>query len=170
MNEEDITYTHAFSKAQKERWWGNGEWVEEPDFANFTYKGIRCIVKRIALKEPHAEEDCVEGGHLCGYIELPEGSPYADKDYDEIPIECHGGLTFKEYNVIGYDCANLGDYNPYIEHFKKKISIPFPIPEQFKNHRIFNPVYKNMAYCIQECKSMVDQLLELTSHNPDLSP
>lgn len=171
MNEEDITYTHAFSKAQKERWWGSGEWVEEPDFANFTYKGIRCIVRRSAIKEPYAEEEHISGGYLCGYIELPEGSPYADKNYDDIPIDCHVGLTFKEYNVIGYDCAHSGDYNPSIEHFKKKMPPSvFSIPEELKKYSIFNPVYRNMEYCIQQCKSMVDQLLELTSHSPDLSP
>lgn len=183
MNEEDITYTRAFSKDQKERWWGKGEWVEEADFANFTYKGINCMVRRIFDDPNNLAEDeklfngCVpsynSGGYLCGYIELPEGSIYSDKEYSDIPIECHHGLTFKEYNIIGYDCAHLGDYHPAIENLKKEISkelSSFNIFSKRLEDSIFIPVYRNMAYCIEQCKSMVDQLLDLTSHSPDLSP
>lgn len=31
---------------------------------------------------------------LCAYVGVPEGHPLAGKDYDDIPLGVHGGLTF----------------------------------------------------------------------------
>ena len=31
---------------------------------------------------------------LCAYLGVPEGHPLAEQDYDSIPLNCHGGLTF----------------------------------------------------------------------------
>lgn len=61
------------------------------------------------------------GSHPCCYIILPEGHKYYRKDYDDIPLECHGGLTFAgkdmHFNpivmdgwIIGWDYAHAGDY------------------------------------------------------------
>jgi hypothetical protein len=167
MNDLEIEHTHLFTAEQKKEWWGAGEWVEESDLARFTYKEVSCIVRRCAVREPFAKEEHISGGYLCGYIELPLDSTYINCVYDDIPIDCHGGLTFKEENLIGYDCAHSGDYNPSIELFKKQNPSSLDIPKELKKYSIFNPTYRNMEYCIQECKSMVDQLLQLTSHSLD---
>lgn len=64
------------------------------------------------------------GSHPCAYVELPEHHKYYGKDYDEIPIECHGGLTYSSSDGIasrnsplrrdgfwiGWDYAHLNDY------------------------------------------------------------
>ena len=63
------------------------------------------------------------GSHPCAYIELPKGHKYYGKDYDDIPIDCHGGLTYSSEGIlpsssiyhrdgywIGWDYAHLGDY------------------------------------------------------------
>ena len=63
------------------------------------------------------------GSHPCAYIELPKGHKYYGKDYDDIPIDCHGGLTYSSEGLlpssndyhrdgywIGWDYAHLGDY------------------------------------------------------------
>lgn len=63
-----------------------------------------------------------------GYVLLPEGHEYHGKDYDDIPVEVHGGLTFatkvtKEMLehwdqldesdlgkwMVGWDSAHYGD-------------------------------------------------------------
>ena len=71
------------------------------------------------------------GTHPCGYVCLTENNPFYEKDYDDIEIECHGGLTYSEPNVffgeysdkykcivktsiknkwvIGWDYAHYGD-------------------------------------------------------------
>lgn len=62
------------------------------------------------------------GSHPCAYIEIPEGHRYYGEVYDEIPLDCHFGLTYADdtgilngYNYrsgywIGWDYAHLGDY------------------------------------------------------------
>ena len=63
------------------------------------------------------------GSHPCAYVELPKSNQYYGKDYDFIPIECHGGLTYSAYGLlptqhpeykngywIGWDYAHCEDY------------------------------------------------------------
>lgn len=61
------------------------------------------------------------GTHPCCYVFLPKGHKYYGKNYDDIDIDCHGGLTFSSddlmFNpvsndnwVIGWDYAHFKDY------------------------------------------------------------
>jgi hypothetical protein len=59
-------------------------------------------------------------GALCGYVRVPENHPDADKYYDDVQVEVHGGLTFgcktKEGGVwFGFDCAHGWDYVPRLD-------------------------------------------------------
>ena len=63
------------------------------------------------------------GTHPCCYVLLPLGHNYHGEHYDDIPIECHFGLTYSEPTllrdniitggelVIGWDYAHIGDYS-----------------------------------------------------------
>ena len=64
------------------------------------------------------------GTHPCSYIILPQGHAYHGKKYDDVPLECHGGLTYSNSKilnhdnggwVIGWDYAHLGDHLSYKE-------------------------------------------------------
>ena len=67
--------------------------------------------------------------HPCAYIGLPEDHPYCNKDYGDLNIDCHGGLTYSDnYHTmvkelcdngwfIGWDYNHLKDYNSYMEDF-----------------------------------------------------
>lgn len=60
-------------------------------------------------------------GYRCGYVRVPKGHPWHGRDYDDLPANVHGGLTFAEPDVecdkpgeddawwIGFDCAHSGD-------------------------------------------------------------
>ena len=62
------------------------------------------------------------GTHPTAYVEIPKNHRfYKIKDYDNIPIICHGGLTYMsdiglktvcttEGKFIGWDYAHVGDY------------------------------------------------------------
>lgn len=62
------------------------------------------------------------GSHPCCYVLLPKGHKFYGMNYDDIPIECHYGLTYsRDYLlmdnvitggewVIGWDYAHSGDY------------------------------------------------------------
>jgi len=61
-------------------------------------------------------------GHRCGYIAIPKDNELYGKDYDNIDVSVHGGLTYAEYSEnsypleteeqvysLGFDCAHCGD-------------------------------------------------------------
>lgn len=74
---------------------------------DFVQDGIRVIIKS------------VRGSHFCVYLGVPDDSPAAGLGSEEVPIECHGGLTFagdgdgtylpKSRYWYGYDFAHAGD-------------------------------------------------------------
>lgn len=52
-------------------------------------------------------------GFRCGYVCLPYGHPWYEKDYADIRVQVHGGLTFSGYSSvlgygfwIGFDCMH----------------------------------------------------------------
>ena len=154
---------HLLTEEEKLNWWGEGEWVKEPDLIEFEHQGIQCKIKRMYVQEPYSKEVCVFGGHLCGYVAIPIDHPYYQKPYDDMNIGVHGGLTFGECSDkhwIGFDCAHLGDYTPSLEQMRKyfeKIEL-FTIRKKLENFTLLNPSYKNINFCIEECKSMAEQL------------
>lgn len=161
----DMKEQHFYTPEAKLNWWGEGEWVNEPDSIAFEYEGYKCLVSR-TVKDPSSEY--AFGGHLCGYVHLPENHPLSGFDYDDIPISCHGGLTFSEGGLIGFDCAHSGDYSPSSERFKRETMQNDYMKDRMKRLAIpdhlkwfMESTYKNLAFCIDECKSVVDQLKEL---------
>ena len=163
-----ISEEHKYSSDHKLKRLGYGEWVEEPDEVCFEYKGYTCHVNRVYRQEPYNPEYWF-GGHLCGYVEIPKDNKYYEKHYDDIDVDCHGGLTYSEMVdekwKIGFDCAHSGDISPSIENFKKtnsemkEFEKRFPVPKGFENFILFNPIYRNIEFCINECCNIVDQLI-----------
>lgn len=160
--------THLFTSDDKKKWWDYGEWIEEPDEVKFTYKNYKCLIRRIAVPEPYATDLCMFGGHLCGYVEIPISHYCFNKNYNEINIDVHGGLTYSEMNEkneywIGFDCAHSEDYMPSSEKLKREnpYQNPFPISEKFKKYSMFNPIYRNIDFCVKNCMEMIDQLIEI---------
>ena len=95
------------------------------------------------------------GGQLNGYVRIPKAHPFYQKGYDDIPIDCHGGLTYAgelEYDddfYIGFDTAHFGDYMPFMHMSLGKEGIISENPEER---------YKDIDYVRKECKRIVDQL------------
>lgn len=52
-------------------------------------------------------------GAVNGYVQIPDGHPWAGLDYDEIDVEVHGGLTYGGSNGwVGFDALHCGDNWP----------------------------------------------------------
>lgn len=57
------------------------------------------------------------GTHPCAYIEIPKANKLYKKDYNDIDVTCHGGLTFGDFRdfgdgekyYIGWDYAHCDD-------------------------------------------------------------
>lgn len=162
---------HLYTSDQKFQWFGDGEWIKEPDMVEFTYKNYECTILRICIEQPCSKDFPRFGGYINGYVTIPKEHPYYEKHYDDMEIDCHGGLTFSEISdnkyMIGFDCAHSGDYVPSMQKFKKEnqemidLRKRFPIREGFDKFGLFNPTYKNMDFCVKECKSIVDQLIDI---------
>lgn len=158
---EKLEKIHKYAKEFKEKFFGPGEWCDEPDVIKFQHKGIECIITRICLKEPCTEGEHYFGGYLCGYCKIPKNHPWYKKE--NIDLDVYGGITFNEFqddHLIGFDCAHSGDCCPSTELLKKNhpYSNLLPIPEEYKKYSIFDPVYRNIDFCINECKSMAEQI------------
>lgn len=75
--------------------------------ARFEYNSYPCVVLFMPM------------GYRCGYVGVPKTHPAYGKDYDELHIDCHGGLTYADdhlYNQddvetwwLGFDCGHGGD-------------------------------------------------------------
>lgn len=161
-----IKEEHHWTSEEKLQFCGYGEWVEEADTIEFEYLGYHAVVHRVFKREPYAKELAYFGGHLCGYVRIPNDHPYFKKK--DLDLDCHFGLTFEEIHEehwVGFDCAHSGDYVPSMEHFRrtneemKKFKEMFPNPPGYEKFSLFNPVYRNMEYCIENCKEMINQLI-----------
>lgn len=105
--------------------WIDGPWKQEPDKVQWQDEatGLPCLIVR------------GPAGALCGYVGVAEGYRYYEKDYDDVPAEVHGGLTFADRCSpsddetkgichvpgpgepdhvwwLGFDCAHSGDLCP----------------------------------------------------------
>lgn len=172
MKNNDIEITlklNKYTPELKEKHLGLGEWVDEPDEVSFQYRDLQCKILRSFFEEPHCLDEHYFGGHLSGYVGIPKTHPHhITNTYNNIDIDCHGGLTFQEFgadllNWIGFDCAHLDDYIPSVELFKRTnlemIEFRKKFPHRDEKNYLFNPTYKNIEFCINECKSIVDQLI-----------
>lgn len=63
-----------------------------------------------------------KGSHFTAYFGIPKNHPLAGFNYDDIPLDVHGGLTYgssdskvlpKDYFFYGWDYAHLGDRTFY---------------------------------------------------------
>ncbi len=161
---------HHWTSDEKLRFCGYGEWVEESDVVEIEYIGYQALIMRVLKREPFCEEEAYFGGHLCGYIRIPDDHPHYGKDFRDLGLDCHGGITFNEIHEqhwMGFDCSHMGDQVPTM----KKLNIDLPelrIMQEIRSNLgivgLLAPVYRNMYFCIQECTSIIDQLIYIASH------
>jgi hypothetical protein len=66
--------------------WGDGPWQSEPDKIQWQDKatGLPCLIVRGPV------------GALCGYVGVAPGHPFHGKNYHDVDVEIHGGLTFSD--------------------------------------------------------------------------
>lgn len=126
----------------------------------FEYKGFPCVILFMPT------------GYRCGYVGIPK-----DVKIDTESIECHGGITYnsdhlyhqerKDLFWIGFDCAHCFDgYD--VEAAKKLFADETDVMEQiallertgyFSVCNEGNSV-RTLEYCEEECRKIVNQVLE----------
>lgn len=126
------------------------------------YKGYKCVVVGSSM------------GHRCGYIGLKNTDLAYEKDYDDLYcIDVHGGLTYSNndssYPIknnenlwwIGFDCAHSGDGRD-IELIKELNKDPRTVDMLLRWSSEYETV-KTIEYCMNECKSVVEQIIEINN-------
>lgn len=99
-------------------------------------------------------------GYRCGYVRLPQGHPWYGLGYDDVPADCHGGITFAEADVpcdapgpdvdwwIGFDCAHAFDApDPGLP-----VTIGVPITPLYPEG-----VIRSQEYVEDHCRSLCEQ-------------
>lgn len=134
----------------------------------FEYKGYPCVVLMQNM------------GHRTAYVGLPKGNKYYKKSDGEIPISCHGGITYADDYLfrqadsntwwIGFDAAHCYDA-PDFESAKQLFKDDWPVLASLKKYEevvkathtiIFEDTYRLHIWSLsdmeQECKNIVEQL------------
>ena len=69
---------------------------------------------------------------LCSYVGIPLDHPLAGYEYDDMPVDAHGGLTFagegdhirpKGFYWYGWDYSHAGDYSFYADMLPSSLQI-----------------------------------------------
>lgn len=115
-------------------------------------------------------------GHRCGYVALLPDHPFNNAEtYNDLDIECHGGLTFMSHQHdlkesltiacndtwIGFDCGHYYDL-PDVEAYKQYFGdYEYNLRKDFFDcFRGNYATLKKFDYVEQQCKSIIDQLIE----------
>lgn len=111
---------------------------ESSEKYNFEHDGLMCKVKR---------------NHFfvwCGYVE------FTHKDEIE-NVNVHGGITYDDGYMIGFDCAHWRDITPmnFIHKTKMLESIGFIIENGDEE------TYKDYNYIVEETRKLAEQLAAL---------
>lgn len=134
----------------------------------FEYKGFPCVVLFMPM------------GYRCGYVGLPKENRYYKKKYDDIPVDCHCGLTYSENHLfgqgdkdtwwIGFDCGHFCDgadketfEKYYMDELKSK-AVDTEIASVISTYMMFElyseyPV-RTQEYAECECRKIVDQIAD----------
>lgn len=101
------------------------------------------------------------GTHPCGYVEIPKTSKYYNVHYDNIPVSCHGGLTYSGNYLdsiateddgryfIGWDYAHYNDYVGYYDM------------GEFQSLFTATLLKHTSMEMVNDCCEVIEQLIEL---------
>jgi len=121
-----VTESEALEHKIDRAGWPSGPWDSEPDRLDFIVAGFSCFVLRNLQ------------GAWCGYVGVPESHPYFGKDYNDVDVVVHHGLTYAGKcsppichvpsaglpdNVwwLGFDCHHYLDFAPGMARYDRGI-------------------------------------------------
>lgn len=99
------------------------------------------------------------GTHPTAYIKIPRNNKYFRKDYEEVDIDVHGGLTYSSDHLyisetqqlegwfIGWDYSHCGDYAGYEEKLPEELRVG---GKKWTTEEIREEVYKACKQLLKE--------------------
>lgn len=167
MSETDLIY-------QKSEW-GDGPWQFEPDRLEFVHAGLPCMLIRNRL------------GNWCGYVAVCEGHPAFKQDYNNVPVDVHGGLTYSapcqghichvpkpgepdDVWWLGFDCGHAWDYIPAFAAMRK-FGGPWEVEPAYDHAEALRKaarrpgdwveVYRDLGYVRKVTEDLAEQLARM---------
>lgn len=160
MSENKNIETHIEHHIDKTGW-PAGPWMHEPDKLNWRTKaGLPGMIVRNWA------------GALCGYVAVTAGHPDYEVNYNDVPAEVHGGLTYSDHCQgpichvpepgepedvwwLGFDACHAFDYSPGLATEMALLG----------NRQVRTPgegatyeTYRDLAYMQAEVESLAKQL------------
>ncbi len=101
--------------------------------------------------------------HLCAYVGVPVEHPLAGFNYEDVPVSCHGGLTYgqagddkylpKGFFWYGWDYAHSGDatYNPAIHLGEHKWMVAEVVKDAWDAMWYFEKLIKLSVQMAEKC-------------------
>ena len=126
---------------------GDSDWPKPPHEWEGEREGFRCHI--------HINNSAAR----CGYVTVPVGHPAHGKDYNDLNVSVHGGLTYARDEgdggwTLGFDCSHYGDAG-------------HPEYERGSRHRTFDDgEYRSQEYVIAEIESLASQLKAMERSAP----
>jgi hypothetical protein len=152
-----------YPNTERDEEWPAGPWDDEPGKRVWIDDdtGLDCLMVRNRY------------GVWCGYVGVPPEHPYHGRDYDDMNVDVHGGLTFaagcqeglppeigichtpvagRPDNVwwLGFDTGHFMDYQPRMAALEKEIP---EFPDIMRDC-----TYRDVAYVETEVANLARQL------------
>jgi hypothetical protein len=147
--------------------WGDGPWQSEPDRVDWIHAGLACFTRR------HPRH-----GSWCAYVGVPREHPLYGKEYDEVDLDFHGGLSYSapcdgadichvprpgmpdDVWWFGGDFAHFRDLTPGFASLEAGLNLPRVPAERLA----LREVYRELPYVRAEVNALAEQLAAFTPH------
>ena len=101
------------------------------------------------------------GTHPCAYVDVTD-TDLNGKNYNDIDIDCHGGLTYSEKYLLTVDKKGwfIGwDYAHYCDFAGYELNLP--------EHMRCNGKKWTTQEIVDECKTVIDQIVSMKAEPPE---
>lgn len=147
--------------------WPAGPWDTEPDRLVWSFlavPGMALLINRNRL------------GAWCGYVALPPGHVYYGREYGDVPVDVHGGLTFadrcherichapkpgepEEVWWLGFDCLHFLDTAPGMLALRSWTGSTGGSGWDLDLPPYVSDVYRDIGYAMHETEDLALQLV-----------
>lgn len=116
-------------------------------------------------------------GFRCGYVAISTDHPlhkFNNENYDDLPVDCHGGVTFFEESHltqkllgfkcadkwIGFDAGHAGDAHDVFLMLKLWPETK-SLADIYKRFHCQEDEIRTNQYMTKECKKVINQLIQI---------
>ena len=100
-------------------------------------------------------------GFRCGYVGITKNHPLYEVNYEKLPFQCHGGLTFSGFHGLGKDGYWWVGFDCH--HYDDIALSENPILRKFTSVAPTGATHKTLEFCENECEILAEQIVTQSS-------